>query len=138
MKQENEELLLKDLCGRLPYEVKCDYDGKVHDILGYAHGRIVLCRPFMSNTECPLFRESYSNIKPYLFPLSSMTEDIEDEIYKETGLYDIIENDMVHIEVRANFLDVCKLFNILNKHHLDYNNLIPKGLAIDATNLNIY
>lgn len=78
------------------------------------------------------------DIKPYLFPLSSMTKEIEDEIYRETGLYDIFEDDQIHIEVGTNFTDVCKLFDILNKYHLDYNGLIPKGLANDATGLNIY
>ena len=67
-----------------------------------------------------------------------MTKEIEDEIYRETGLYDIFEDDQIHIEVGTNFTDVCKLFDILNKYHLDYNGLIPKGLANDATGLNIY
>ena len=136
MEQENKDLLLKDICSRIPYWVRVDYMGKIYDVLGISHERLILCKPFMSQTleYCPLVEE----VKPYLFPMSSMTEDIEAEIYAETGLYDIMENDMVHIEVGANFLDVCKLFNILNKHRLDYNNLIPKGLAKDATNLNIY
>ena len=70
--------------------------------------------------------------------MSAMTEDIKDEIYQETGLYDIFEDNQIHIEVGTNFADVCKLFNILNKYYLDYNGLIPKGLAKDATGLNIY
>ena len=138
MTQEYKELLLKDICSRFPYNVRVEYNGttltNVFDVLGIAHGRIVLCLPFMSKTECPLIED----VKPYLFPMSSITKDIEDEIYHKTGLYDIFEYDQIHIEDGGNFEDICKLFEILNKHHLDYRGLIPKNLAIDATGLNIY
>ena len=134
MTQEDKELLIKDLCSRYPYNVRVEYNGNVFDVLGVAHGRIVLCLPFMSTTECPLIKE----VKPYLFPMSSITKDIEDEIYHKTGLYDIFEYDQIHIEDGGNFEDICKLFEILNKHHIDWRGLIPKNLALDATGKNIY
>lgn len=126
MEENNKELILNDICSRLPYGVKCDYDGKVYDILGYAHGRIVLCEPFMSKTECPLFRESYSNIKLYLFPMSSMTEEQEKE-YNSLNGYEL--GCFPHTEDALDYL-------IAN--HFDYRELIPMGLALNATGLNIY
>lgn len=126
--------LLADMCARLPYWLKCEINGNVEildsicDDDGYYFN-------FIGED-----KEGYTldEVKPYLFPMSAMTEDIKDEIYQETGLYDIFEDNQIHIEVGTNFADVCKLFNILNKYYLDYNGLIPKGLAKDATGLNIY
>ena len=71
MTQENKEILLKDLCARLPYGVRIEYNEEIYDVLGIAHGRVLLCKPFSSKTEkdCPLVEE----VKPYLFPMSSMT-----------------------------------------------------------------
>ena len=125
MTQEDKELLLKDLCARMPYNVRVEYNGttltNIFDILGIAHGRIVLCLPFMSKTECPLIEE----VKPYLFPLSSMTKEQKDIFSKlwwnTNGL-----NMAMHA------------IDYLNKNHFDYRGLIPMGLAIDATGLNIY
>lgn len=88
----------------------------------------------MSKTECPLIEE----VKPYLFPLSNMTDEIIDEIYNTAGVYDISIDSPVHIEVGTKFEDLAKIFDILHKHHIDYRGLIPKGLALDATGLNIY
>lgn len=68
----------------------------------------------------------YSNeYKPYLFPMSSMTE-------KEKLIY---EGLMIGTDNISYMLDV---IDWLNTHHFDYRGLIEKGLAIDATNLNIY
>lgn len=118
MKQEDKELLIKDLCARLPYKVyaqvpdkyggytsaieSIDFDGFVKDFEGE--------------------QIEIENIKPYLFPLSSMTEKQEYE-YRE-----VIASTFNHYEV----------YDWLNKNHFDYRSLIDKGLALDATNLNIY
>lgn len=131
MTQEEKALLLKDLCARLPYGVKCYVNGRITVLeCIYVFENIVEYDSFLST--------NIENVKPYLFPMSSITEAIKDEIYQETGLYDIFEDNQIHIEVGTNFTDICKLFNILNKHHIDYKGLIPMGLAIDATGLNIY
>jgi hypothetical protein len=128
MTQENKELLLKDLCARLPYGVKVEYKGEEYDVLGIAHGRLVLCKPFMSYTlnECPRVEE----VKPYLFPLSSMTE----EQKKEESSFDPFKTD----EVKTLGDWAIRLVEFYNKHHFDYHGLIPKGIAIDATGLNVY
>ena len=121
MTQENKELLLRDLCTRLPYDLMVDYKGESYNVLGITHGRLVLCKPFMSHTlnECPLVKE----VKPYLFPLSSMTEEQEKEWRYTLSSDGNITYDTV---------DWC------NKNHFDYRGLIEKSLASDATNLGIY
>ena len=66
------------------------------------------------------------NVKPYLFPLSSMTEEqreLRDEILDS---YNLME------------LSYCELFDWYNKNHFDWRGLIPMGLANDATGKNIY
>lgn len=128
MKQADKELLLKDLCARLPYGVKLHCSSNVMICIGpYTLNTIVLDRIFNNNTEYVPFDE----FKPYLFPLSSMTEEQKEEyvglqqrvIYNGKGLVN---------------LDVMKYIGWCYKHHIDINNLIPMGLAIDATGLNIY
>lgn len=124
MNEQDRELLLKDLCARLPYSVSVNYKGKIYSVLGIAHNRLVLCKPFMSQTleYCPLVEE----VKPYLFPFSSMTEEQEKE-YNSLNGYEL--GCFPHTEDALDYL-------IAN--HFDYRELIPKGLAIDCTNLNIY
>ena len=119
MKHEDKDLLLKDLCARLPYNPLVEYKGESYNVLGIAHGKLVLCKPFMSYTlkENPLVEEA----KPYLFPISSMTEEQKEEWRG----------------IRWSKLPWDEL-NWLNKGHWDYRGLIEKGLAIDATGLNIY
>jgi len=77
MTQEDKDLLLKDLCARLPYNPIVEYKGETYNVLGITSGRLVLCKPFMSCTlnEHPLVEE----VKLYLYPLSSMTDEQEYE-----------------------------------------------------------
>ena len=119
MKHEDKDLLLKDLCARMPYNPLVEYKGESYNVLGIAHGKLVLCKPFMSYTlkENPLVEEA----KPYLFPISSMTEEQKEEWRG----------------IRWSKLPWDEL-NWLNKGHWDYRGLIERGLAIDATGLNIY
>lgn len=79
-----------------------------------------------------------NNYKPYLFPLSSMTEEQEREyntlrdfVYSHHYEYEDIVEDM-------GLYDNWRSIDYLNAHHFDYRGLIEKGLAIDATGLNIY
>lgn len=131
MTQEDKELLIKDLCARLPYGIKAqDYDDEPPFTIVAYDG---LC--FWDDDE---WEHKVDKIKPYLFPLSSMTQEIMDEIYNNAGVYDIDMDSSVHIEVGTTFEDLTKISDILHKHHIDYRGLIPKGLANDATNKNIY
>ena len=141
MTREDKELLLKDLCARLPYNPLVEYKGESYNVLGIAHGRLVLCKPFMSYTlnECPLVEE----VKPYLFPLSSMTEEqkeeLKNEISKQTDiLIERMKNDDCGIDCgKYHFHSLLELEWLL-KNKFDYMGLIPKDLANNATGLNIY
>lgn len=137
MSQEDKKLiLLKDLCGRLAYGVKmnhiADNEQDPKTLIGVAKDMITLKGP--GGYEWV----NIEHYKPYLFPLSSISEEIMDEIYNITGVYDIDVDSPVHIEVGTTFEDLTKIFYILNKHHIDYRGLIPMGLALDATGLGIY
>ena len=125
MKQEDKDLLLQDLCGRLPYGVKCSHPygiGKLESIAKEEHGIDVTFKTPDDNYY------SIDDCKPYLFPLSSMTEEQMDE-------YDNLKQD---IWDKLKDWKCAKLLDWLNKNHFDYRGLIEKGLAIDATGLNIY
>lgn len=114
--QENKKLLLRDLCGRLPYKVIVEfvsYEGEEKPWFGE-----LSCK----DLDCFIRDVGFVEIKPYLFPMSSMTEEQEYQ-YRE-----VIASSLNHYEV----------YDWLNRNHFDYRGLIEKGLAIDATNLNIY
>lgn len=133
MTQEEKDLLLKDLCSRLPYGVKMintePYSDNHNPILILSHiseDNAIGCRAgkgFMTT--------SLGSIKPYLFPLSSMTEEQEIE-------YDATFETIVYEDGRKDSVMTYKSFDWLNKNHFDYRGLIPMCLAIDATNLNVY
>ena len=117
MTQEQKDLLLKDLCARLPYGVKISVDDKVETVQGInILDTVVEYDSWLSS--------DIEEVKPYLFPLSSMTEE------------QLLELSSISFE---NSIDSSiKTLNWCYKNHLDINNLIPMGLANDATGLNIY
>ena len=130
---QDKELLLKDLCARLPYGVKGDAKGKIVFIMNTPIERepeILTNIDIHTNTygvSCqkgiPLYnRKGEINFKPYLFPLSSMTDEQKDDMIKSSCGIGSDKN----------------VFDWYNKNHFDYRNLINKNLAIDCTNLNIY
>lgn len=129
MKQEHKELLLKDLCGRLPYGVK----------IKTSYGNIE--KPIELKSVVPKdetftvggkftavsgLRLDLYDCKPYLFPIASMTRQQRAEL----SVITLDEEDI--------FPSVLIEVDWLNAHHFDYRGLIEKGLAIDATNLNVY
>ena len=125
MTQKDRELLLRDLCARLPYGViVLTPNGSGHvceinfTIFGYELGVNIN----------PIIRDTFSinDVKPYLFPLSSMTEEQEEE-YNNFNSYEL--GCFPHTEEALDYLI---------KNHFDYRGLIPMGLAFDATGLNIY
>ena len=122
MSQEDKQLLFKDLCARLPYGVKLQrnnvYDSSKKEI------EFLTLQGFQdieNHNSIELL-----NIKPYLRPMSSMTEEEVDEWAKasnmkfdmEDGFFDCYD---AHLSV-----------DWLNAHHFDYRGLIEKGLAIEA------
>ena len=126
MTQEDKELLFKDLCARLPYNVICKVEFRESG--EYKSKNMFLSGVFTD--EAYFTTESgsiYSNeYKPYLFPLSSMTDEQEEE-YNDLNCYEL--GCFPHTEEALDYLI---------KNHFDYRGLIEKELAIDATNLNIY
>ena len=134
MTQEDKELLYKDLCARLPYGVKIklirwDIDEGMYINTTLEPDDI---EQLLNN------KESNTEIKPYFFPLSSMTEEQEREyntlrdfVYTHRYEYEDIVEDM-------GLYDNWRSIDYLNANHFDYRGLIEKGLAIDATGLNIY
>lgn len=127
MKQKDKDLLLKDLCARLPYgvKIKTSYD-KIDEPI-----ELVFINPrnesFAIGSNFTLTSNLSFDIyecKPYLIPLSSMTEEQEKEEYE------ICKGYLIGYEP--------KLIDFYHKNHFDYRGLIPLGLANDATNLNIY
>ena len=133
MTQEEKELLLKDLCSRLPYELWVQYDGKEYLATGYGHGRVSLLPSVFSSAvgPCPLVEE----VRSYLRPMSSMTEEEKKEFDKVLKSC----NDKVFAcpdkERRYNFFDA-EQEDFMNAHHFDYRGLIEKGLAIEITEEN--
>ena len=127
MKQEDKELLLKDLCARLPYDVKVyDKNGNFNtSYVNLLHINGKVSEAFVGNgMQCRT--APIDEIRPYLFPISSMTEEQEEE-YNKLNCYEL--GCFPHIEEALDYLI---------ENHFDYRYLIDKGLAIDATCLNIY
>jgi len=112
MTQEEKQLLFKDLCGRLPYEVKIniksDYTREMED---------TKLTPY--HLDGLGYNVEYRNLRPYLRPMSSMTEEEWDEY---GDLYDPFRDKQEFHEI----------IDWLNTHHFDYRGLIEKGLALEA------
>lgn len=146
MTQEQKDLLLKDLCARLPYGVKfaCNkniYTAKGLDLIVTDEGdwEYAVTAKGIAPIEIDF-------IKPYLFPMSSMTEEQKYDFYCR-----FIENDCDFDDFKEFYLDngmwhklltslddIESIIDWFNKNHFDYRGLIEKGLAIDATGKNIY
>lgn len=143
MTQENKKLLLRDLCARLPYGVKFlreswnyewDQELSVIEVL-----EDIDKDGYINNTKV----YNVEDIKPYLFPLSSMTREQLFEVQEMLGKNEIeIEDGFLHIVDSSRnvitYLEILALLEWFYKNHFDIYGLIPMGLAIDATNLNIY
>ena len=130
MTQEEKQLLLIDLCTRLPYGVKIertyvDYPTVLHedDIVSWKIGEI--------------------EIKPYLRPMSSMTDEEKEDLKKNYRFYfddcdDGITNGIYSHKFNRTIYEMIDEYDIsgiidwLNSHHFDYRWLIEKGLALEA------
>lgn len=131
MTKQDKELLLKDISARLPYGVKCyayqsKIDGNDCECYGTFEG-VLYERFYLSDRVSVNGGKTYDNyyleVKPYLRPMSNMTEE-EQEIY----------NNMTYVEgERYISSEICSnVINFLNAYHFDYRGLIPMGLAIEA------
>lgn len=152
MTQNEKDLLIKDLCARLPYGVKCIEKTPLEDFQDKNLWEIERIRAdtfmfAMSNCYvCYGQYEDIDNIKPYLFPLSSMSEDQKYEFYLRFIVNDCdfdcfrkfyLDNGKWH-KLLTSLDDIEAIIDWFHKNHIDYRGLIPMGLANDATGLNIY
>lgn len=130
MTQEHKELLLKDLCSRLPYGVILEHGGNLSRL-----DTIFMCDSISISSTSMDKNLSYNldldEVKPYLFPLSSMTEEQKEE-------YCSLQQKVIYNSKGLVNSDVMEYVNWCYKNHIDINNLIPKKLANNASGLNIY
>ena len=124
MTQEDKQLLLTDLSARLPYHCRVFYE-YVDDLDNKTYGYSLTL-----NTWCiDEFNADKAVVKPYLRPMSSMTEEERKE-YNEYLFHG------ASIGLISNTATACELIDWLNKHHFDYRGLIERGLAIAVTEEN--
>lgn len=123
MTQEEKQLLLADLCARLPYGVICNIEHK--DMDGWKTEDMKLSGVFNGSSQqyftCEGGSAYSSDFKPYLRPISSMTEQEKTDFgvpFTSEGL--------------TTLADTVECVDWLNAHHFDYRGLIPMGLALEA------
>lgn len=150
MKKEDKDLLVNDICGRLPYGVKvaCLQDPNREwfnlEMIDIKDGEVYISAP-----PGPGYTNGFpyiEDIRPYLFPLSSMTEEQRKAFVEYAGYAERNEDYGRHKETyyfdtvghEDNFYPNHAAIDWLNKNNFDYRGLIPKGIALDATGLNIY
>lgn len=137
------ELLLKDLCARIPYGVKCVFgvDDAIYEICGINPTCCGASEIQATHIKSGINGDFTLNAcKPYLFPLSSMTKEQEDE-WDDLYIKPLCERLNPHtrkedlmLRAKAGYAATFWLM----ENHFDYLGLIPMGLAKDATGLNIY
>ena len=159
MTQEDKELLLKDVCERLPHGVKVAFFNE--DLTYHSEPKTLTGIECINNLNYSRLEDEDGNttivefVKPYLFPLSSMTEEQKRELLTLTGYEARCEESCgfdswgfyVNIVGEYKYEDNQESIILYpddigidwyNKNHFDYRGLIEKGLALDATGLNIY
>ena len=132
MTQEDKQLLLKDLCVRLPYGVKFPYH-----IDEDSNHRECDCVATMDTISEDTVEFTYDEngkirdwscvvkeVKPYLRPMSSMTEE-------EKLKLDDMEFEIAHLKFTT-YAHECMILDYLYSRHLDVRGLIPMGLALEA------
>lgn len=121
MTQEEKQLLLKDLCARLPYDVVIRCTDNDTDYKCFLTTDIL--NELLHNTE-------YYDYKPYLRPMSSMTDEEKEEFDK---LINLVEERCINAYGKGGYsLAFTELNDWLNEHHFDYRGLIEKGLTLEA------
>ena len=131
MTQEEKDLLLKDLCARLPYGVKAQYYGSEEEMLTVDTIEAIYTQPSVEIV-IGQYGLELDDVKPYLRPMSSMTEK-EREEYEKT--LEIEYQDMLPEPIYHKTLDS---YYYLLEHHFDFRGLIPKDLALSTDEYNPY
>jgi hypothetical protein len=136
MTEQGKQLLLIDLCARLPYGVKAWYkygawfSEKFATSIRLADEKIALSSKFNKEGDWfPIEEAGKILIKPYLRPMSSMTEEEKVQLSQYACIGEDLNGEFID-EVQRK--DCAPYIDWLNKHHFDYHGLIEKGLALEA------
>ena len=152
MTKEDKELSFKDLCARLPYDVKVCYENNTY----YLNEINPACKEIMisvliqdENRQWCAESVLIENIKPYLRPMSSMTEEELYELKTLCSIYIPTDSPTIGFEDYGIIVFTHHLTNNtysfklnidiidwLNSRHFDYRGLIERGLAIEVTKEN--
>jgi len=137
MTQEEKQLLLKDLCGRLTYNIKIKFVfnkdiEKTKNLIyvsdneqSYIHNS---CMILTEDNIKYVFNDWLDECKPYLRPMSSMTEEERNEYFDFRNQ----ELQRVAFAEVGRESAIAEISDWLNAHHFDYRGLIPMGLALEA------
>lgn len=135
MTQEEKQLLLIDICARLPYgNTEIKVTEPTNDIMG----EVFVGRHICSTVDIEDFILGKYIVRPYLRPMSSMTEGEYKEFCKISGLYKKEEGNYFsnHLSELGNSIItervMVRTIDWLNSHQFDYRGLIEKGLALEA------
>ena len=126
MTKEDKQLLLKDLCARLPYHPIVYVDENLPRLkLGIA-------------TRVWEYIAVDKSCKPYLRSMSSMTEEEKHELYQVfqecptiIKTFSAYAEFFIYADI-INSIDMANVIDWLNAHHFDYRGLIGKGLALES------
>ena len=135
MNREEKYLVIDDISGRIPHGVVFNTDWGNKTLKGIQYDNVNTLLYFgVCNFTNKVIETYVSEVKPYLFPISSMSDKQKKEL-EDTLIRLNLEalSDEISSEVIATYE-----IDFYNKNHIDYRGLIPKGLALDATGLNIY
>lgn len=132
MNQEDRQLLLKDLCARLPYGVVVETQ-----LVGMPKAKYPVLKVLQSHMLCD-FMQSIENVihKPYLRPLSSMTEEEKKKFDDFCVIDEFVFMGDTEIGHKNQAIIMSDGIDYLNSIHVDYRGLIPKCLAIEVTKEN--
>ena len=123
MTQEEKQLLLKDLCARLPYGVNLRIE--FYDLQGDGKLASRDVKLTAGNIGYCFGNSHWVDIKPYLRPMLSMTEEEREEVKKHMKREQIVNVAFYHATEET--------YDWYNSHHFDYRGLIEKGLALEAS-----
>ena len=141
MTEEDKELLFRDLCARVPYGVKVQYMNNIF-VIDYVSSYEEVKLDIPDN-----WTVGVSEVKPYLFPFSSITDEQKSELNKKftvqfsgNNVYSIHYHSEGYwdTDLELDLQDWLWFINWCYKNHFDIYGLIPMGLALDATGLNVY